>query len=81
MLDPHGAIGYKALSDYLTGHPAESGIFLETAHPVKFPEVVEESTGKKIEIPLSVQPLLTRKKSSLIMEAGFESLKDWLMQR
>jgi threonine synthase len=80
-LDPHGAIGYKALADYLVNHPLESGIFLETAHPVKFPEVVEESTGNKIDIPLSVQPLLTRKKLSIKMETGFESLKDWLMHR
>jgi threonine synthase len=80
-LDPHGAIGYRALSDYLKDHPAESGIFLETAHPVKFPKVVEESTGNKIDIPLSVQPLLTRKKLSIKMETGFESLKDWLMHR
>jgi threonine synthase len=60
-------IGYKALTDYINDHPSEKGIFLETAHPVKFPEVVETSTGAKIEVPASVEPLFTRHKTSIVM--------------
>ncbi len=40
--DPHGAVGWLALSRWLTLHPDQQGIFLETAHPVKFPDTVEK---------------------------------------
>ena len=90
-LDPHGAVGYYALNKYLSedvgqrptsAHrsPSAKGIFLETAHPVKFPETVEEVTNTKIEIPESVQYLLNRKKQSIKMDASFEQLKEWLVR-
>ncbi len=47
LTDPHGAVGFLALKRYLQDHPGDSGFFLETAHPVKFHDVVEEITGKK----------------------------------
>lgn len=81
MLDPHGAVGYYALGQYLHQHPTDKGIFLETAHPVKFPEVVEQSTGTQIPFPQSVQYLSSRKKLSILMEPGFDALKEWLMNR
>lgn len=80
-LDPHGAVGYKALLDYLVEHPAEKGFFLETAHPVKFPDVVEEMIGKTLDIPEAVMPLFTKEKKSILMDAGFDALKEWLMHR
>jgi threonine synthase len=39
VLDPHGAVGFRALADSLSSQPSERGIFLETAHPVKFDSV------------------------------------------
>ncbi len=81
MLDPHGAVGYYALSEYLKTHPNGKGIFLETAHPVKFPEVVEQATGTKIPFPESVQYLAAREKKSILVDANFESLKEWLIGR
>jgi threonine synthase len=86
-LDPHGAIGYYALDKYLRKtndvdqRSTVKGIFLETAHPVKFPETVEEVTKTKIAIPQNVQYLLNRKKQSITMDASFESLKEWLMEK
>jgi len=71
------------LIDYLGDTVKSSfggGIFLETAHPVKFPETVEEVTNTKIEIPESVQYLLNRKKQSIKMDASFEQLKEWLVR-
>jgi threonine synthase len=44
VLDPHGAVGYRALADQLSISPEDRGIFLETAHPVKF-DVVREIIG------------------------------------
>ena len=81
MLDPHGAVGYYALGQYLRENGGGKGIFLETAHPVKFPEVVEQSTNTKIPFPESVQYLTGRQKLSILMDAGFGGLKEWLMNR
>lgn len=91
-LDPHGAVGYYALNKYLRDDVGQrptsenqsssvKGIFLETAHPVKFPETVEEVTNTKIDIPESVQYLLNRKKQSIKMNASFEELKEWLLNK
>ncbi|HEY2728222.1 MAG TPA: threonine synthase, partial [Parafilimonas sp.] len=87
-LDPHGAVGYYALIDYLgdsinshSGDEGSGGIFLETAHPVKFPETVEHATNKKIDIPHSIQYLFHQKKESILMNASFEDFKEWMMNR
>jgi threonine synthase len=79
QLDPHGAVGYRALHEYLRDHKSESGIFLETAHPVKFPESVEKSTGRPIEIPGSLQSLLNSEKKSTLIDADYFQLRDFLM--
>jgi len=79
LLDPHGAVGYLALKRYLADHPGENGIFLETAHPVKFPGAVEKITGKTIEAPDSVQAIMRSEKKSILIEAGYEALKDFLL--
>ena len=39
LLDPHGACGFRALQEGL--QPGETGVFLETAHPAKFKDTVE----------------------------------------
>jgi threonine synthase len=81
ILDPHGAVGYYALNKYLNEHPDNKGFFLETAHPVKFPDTVEEVTNTKIPFPETVQYLLHKEKQSVLMDADFEKLKEWLMDR
>jgi threonine synthase len=79
LLDPHGAVGYLALERYLNEHPSQKGYFLETAHPVKFPEAVERISGHKIEVPQSVQGLLSKEKTSIKMAADYEELKAYLL--
>lgn len=79
ILDPHGAVAWYALAQYLSQHKEDKGIFLETAHPVKFPETVEAMIGKKIPVPESVLPLFERKKESISMQPSFAALKEWLM--
>jgi threonine synthase len=78
--DPHGAVGYLSLKKYLKAHPGEKGLFLETAHPVKFPAAVEETTGRKIEIPPSLASLMHSEKKSIRMKADYNVLKDFLMK-
>lgn len=78
--DPHGAVGYLALERYLQSRPGQKGIFLETAHPVKFPEAVEQATGKPVAIPAAVQSLLQLEKKATRIKPEFVQLKDFLLQ-
>lgn len=79
LLDPHGAVGYGALKKYLDANPGKKGIFLETAHPVKFCEVVEPVIHEKIPLPAAIQQILSSKKYSIKMNSDFESLKEFLL--
>ena len=79
VTDPHGAVAYASLKKYLKDHPEAKGIFLETAHPVKFQEAVEELTGEKIEMPGSLHALLQQPKQALKMDAQYDLLKDYLL--
>ena len=79
VLDPHGAVGYLALEKYLLRFPEEKGIFLETAHPVKFYDAVQPVILNKIQAPDSVQALLNRKKKRIKMAVSYESLRDYLL--
>ena len=80
LCDPHGAVAYKALADYLTQHPADKGIFLETAHPVKFYDVVEPVIGQTVEIPDTIKEQLTKEKKSTMIAVDSEELKNFLMR-
>lgn len=79
LLDPHGAVGYLSLQRYLKDHPDDKGIFLETAHPVKFPDAVEKITGKAIDIPASVKDIMSKEKKSVLMQPDYDSLKQFLL--
>ena len=92
-LDPHGAVAFAAAEIYLanlekanTSSNAQyntnsySAIILETAHPVKFPEVVEEAIGQIIAIPDSVKFLLDKKKVSTALAANYAAFKNWMKE-
>ncbi|MGN6436674.1 MAG: threonine synthase [Agriterribacter sp.] len=78
LLDPHGAVGYLALQRYLADHAGDKGIFLETAHPVKFYDVVEPVIGEQVPVPEAIQQILPLTKHSVEMEAEYELLKEYL---
>lgn len=78
LLDPHGAVGYLALQRYLSNNPQQKGIVLETAHPVKFYDVVEPVIGKTIDLPASVAVQLNAEKKSTLINADSVMLKDFL---
>lgn len=79
-LDPHGAVGYLALERYLQQHSAEKGMFLETAHPVKFYDVVEPVLNETIPLPASVKEIIDLPKKSTLINVSFEELKDFLLK-
>jgi threonine synthase len=81
LMDPHGAVGYAALEQYLQNHPGEKGFFLETAHPVKFSDVVEEVIEHPINLPPAMQHLLQLEKKSIAVKAEYAELKGYLKSR
>jgi len=81
LLDPHGAVAYKALNDYLQKHKNEKGILLETAHPVKFPDVIENLLQIKIPVPENAKSMFAKEKQSILIAADFDKIKEWMMNR
>ena len=79
LLDPHGACGYRALEEGLK--PGETGVFLETAHPAKFLQTVEEIIGNKVAIPEKLQAFMKGTKQSVPMTKDFASFKTYLMKQ
>ncbi|GAC1598469.1 MAG: threonine synthase [Hymenobacter sp.] len=79
LLDPHAAVAYTALRRYQAQHPAAAGLLLATAHPVKFPDVVEPILGRAIELPAVVQALQGRAKRSVPLAVAYAQLKAYLM--
>ncbi|MBR3985070.1 MAG: threonine synthase [Bacteroidaceae bacterium] len=77
LLDPHGACGYRALSEGL--RDGEQGVFLETAHPAKFRDTVEGIIGDEVAVPEKLQAFMRGTKQSVPMTAAFEDFKAYLM--
>lgn len=80
LLDPHGAVAYAALTDYLKINKYDNGLILETAHPVKFYDVVEPLIQAKIDLPKSISDLLGKEKFVTTISADYNQLKDFLLQ-
>ena len=79
QLDPHGACGYQALKDGL--RPGEVGFFLETAHPAKFKQVVDDICHTDVEIPARLAAFMQGEKQSVPMPNDFSAFKHFLMER
>jgi len=80
LCDPHGSCGYAALRDYL--QPGQTGIFLETAHPAKFLNTMEELVGKRnITVPEKLEAFMKGKKHSVPIGSRYEEFREWLMDQ
>jgi threonine synthase len=80
MLDPHGAVGYRALKADLK--PGEIGIFLETAHPAKFTETVESVLGEgTVVLPEKLAAFMKGKKLSIPLSTEFADFKQFLLNK
>ncbi len=76
-LDPHGACGYRAIEEQLSAD--EVGVFLETAHPAKFKEVVDAIDGDDVAIPQRLQDFMAGTKQSVPMPNSFDAFKAYLL--
>jgi threonine synthase len=81
LCDPHGATGCQAALSYREKHPGQTGIFLETAHPAKFRESVEEVIGKELELPERLAAFEGRKKQSHPIVPEFAEFKEYLSKQ
>jgi len=79
ILDPHGAVAYLGLKEKLDTEN-ELGVFIETAHPAKFIDIVEEVIETKVEIPDYLKSCLTKEKSSIKMSANYQDFKNYLIR-
>ena len=79
QLDPHGACGYRALQEGL--REGEVGFFLETAHPAKFKQVVDDICGTDVEIPARLQAFMKGQKQSVPMTKDFAAFKQFLLKQ
>ncbi len=80
MLDPHGAVGYRALKADLK--EGETGVFLETAHPAKFTETVEGVLGKgTVDLPEKLAEFMKGEKLSVGLSKEFADFKNFLLKK
>lgn len=80
VLDPHGAVAYLGLTDYLARNPRfDTGIFLETAHPAKFRDIVEPIIGKPVDIPSRLKKFLDREIKSISMSHRYPDFREFLL--
>lgn len=77
--DPHGAVGYLGLKKHQEKAPQTLGIFLETAHPIKFLDVVEDALAIKVNIPEVIEGLIQKKKEALFIK-NYAEFKDYMMR-
>ncbi|MAM17058.1 MAG: threonine synthase [Flavobacteriaceae bacterium] len=79
IADPHGAVGFLGLKEYLSKQNKDHyGVFLETAHPVKFIDSVEKILKLKVQIPNRLKSALSKKKSCIPIK-DFSELKSYLL--
>jgi len=79
--DPHGAVAYAAVERYLSAHPHDKAIFFETAHPIKFYDVVEPLINRTIPLPDGVREIMDKTKKSTKISTYYTELKDFLLHR
>ncbi|MDC6352076.1 threonine synthase [Zeaxanthinibacter sp. PT1] len=78
IADPHGAVGYLGLKKFQASQPDCYGIFLETAHPIKFRKVVEKTLNTTLEVPEQIKAVLDKDKTSIPLKT-YEELRSYLL--
>lgn len=81
IMCPHTAVAYLGLKKYTaTLDKKVSGVFLGTAHPAKFMDVIDENISKQIVLPASLKAAMSKEKKSIVMAPDFRLLKDYLLK-
>lgn len=77
ITEPHGIIGYLGLKEELKNNSNSIGVFLETAHPIKFLDIVEPILKIKLEIPEQIKNVFGKEKKSIKIK-NYSDLKSFL---
>ena len=77
IAEPHGAVGYLGLKKELATNTNAIGVFLETAHPIKFLDVVEPALNIQLPIPTQIESVMDKEKVSVKIKT-YEELKQFL---
>jgi threonine synthase len=80
LLDPHSAIAYLGLVKSGVMREGAPGVFLATAHPAKFHEVVESIIGGAIEKPPALADALARPQHIVRIDASLDAVKERLLE-
>ena len=79
QIDPHGAIGWLAAQQYRAENPGSSTITLETAHPAKFPDIMDAELGTgAVKIPQRLAILADQPKVATQLSKDWETFRAWL---
>jgi threonine synthase len=79
-LDPHGATGFLASEEYIKNNTNEISVFVETAHPAKFKETVENAINCEIEIPENLKKFMDKEKSFFELSNQYTDFKTFLLE-
>lgn len=78
VLDPHGAIAYDALLKSGLTNDKTCGISLETAHPAKFKDIVDDALDIDFPLPEKLKEIVNNKKTAVKMKNSYEDFEDFL---
>ncbi len=84
LLEPHGAVGWAGLQKYLKSQPdmaASLLVAIETAHPAKFPEAIQELLGFDPEVPPSLQHIEAKPETFDTFPHDYEHFAQWLLDK
>jgi threonine synthase len=79
LLDPHSAVGYLGIDNFVKNNQNCQGLFLGTAHPCKFSDIIEPIINEKIKIPEQIKLLLDKEKKSILLNNKYEEFSDYLL--
>ncbi len=81
LLDPHSAVGMLGLLKYLNNNCMVNGLFLGTAHPAKFADIIEPEINKPIDMPKRLYETINKKKNSTLMNNNYNEFSDYLLSK
>ena len=78
-LDPHSAVGLLGLNKFLKNNTNYEGVFLGTAHPAKFADIIEPIINNKIKIPNNLQESINKEKNATLLNNDYSDFSDYLL--
>ncbi|MFA3783479.1 threonine synthase [Melioribacteraceae bacterium 4301-Me] len=81
IIDPHGSVGYLALRDYIKFNQQFNGVILETAHPAKFKDVIEEELKIEVQIPERLAACLNKEKHTVELSSNYEEFRNYMLNK